>query len=92
MVGASLVIVAHLSLAFAVAAFLGFVASVALLPRQDIDELEAWAPVILQTILLVVGFAKWTRWLVEDNEIETQRLEAQKTVRGRDVKYMDFAN
>jgi len=38
---ASLVIVAHLSLAFAVAAFLGFVASVALLPRQDIDELEA---------------------------------------------------
>jgi len=38
---ASLVIVAHLSLAFAIAAFLGFVASVALLPRQDIDEIEA---------------------------------------------------
>jgi two-component system phosphate regulon sensor histidine kinase PhoR len=38
---ASLVIVAHLSLAFAVAAFFGFVASVALLPRQDIDESEA---------------------------------------------------
>jgi two-component system phosphate regulon sensor histidine kinase PhoR len=37
---ASLVIVAHLSLAFAIAAFLGFVASVALLPRQDIDEIE----------------------------------------------------
>jgi hypothetical protein len=37
---ASLVIVAHLSLAFAVAAFLGFVASVALLPRPDIDEAE----------------------------------------------------
>ena len=38
---ASLVIVAHLSLAFAIAALLGFVASVALLPRQDIDEIEA---------------------------------------------------
>jgi two-component system, OmpR family, phosphate regulon sensor histidine kinase PhoR len=37
---ASLVIVAHLSLAFAIAAFLGFVASVALLPRPDIDEIE----------------------------------------------------
>ena len=38
---ASLVIVAHLSLAFAIAALLGFVASVALLPRQDVDEIEA---------------------------------------------------
>src|SRR5262245_15537498 len=38
---ASLVIVAHLSLAFAVAAFLGFVASVALLPRQEVDEAES---------------------------------------------------
>ena len=37
---ASLVIVAHLSLPFAIAAFFGFVASVALLPRQDIDETE----------------------------------------------------
>jgi two-component system, OmpR family, phosphate regulon sensor histidine kinase PhoR len=37
---ASLVIVAHLSLPFAVAAFLGFVASVALLPRQEVDEAE----------------------------------------------------
>ena len=37
---ASLVVVAHLSLAFAIAAFLGFVASVALLPRQDIDDAE----------------------------------------------------
>jgi two-component system phosphate regulon sensor histidine kinase PhoR len=38
---ASLVIVAHLSLPFAIAAFFGFVASVALLPRQDLDESEA---------------------------------------------------
>src|SRR5215831_3531828 len=38
---ASLVVVAHLSLAFAVAAFLGFVASVALLPRQEVDEAES---------------------------------------------------
>ena len=38
---ASLVIVAHLSFAFAIAALLGFVASVALLPRQEIDEIEA---------------------------------------------------
>jgi two-component system, OmpR family, phosphate regulon sensor histidine kinase PhoR len=37
---ASLVVVAHLSLPFAVAAFLGFVASVALLPRQEVDEAE----------------------------------------------------
>jgi two-component system, OmpR family, phosphate regulon sensor histidine kinase PhoR len=37
---ASLVVVAHLSLPFAIAAFLGFVASVALLPRQDIDDAE----------------------------------------------------
>ncbi|HYB06493.1 MAG TPA: PAS domain-containing protein, partial [Methyloceanibacter sp.] len=36
----ALVIVAHLSLPFAVAAFLGFVASVALLPRQEVDEVE----------------------------------------------------
>lgn len=36
----SLVIVAHLSPAFAVAAFLGFVASVALLPRHDLDEAQ----------------------------------------------------
>ena len=35
---ASLVIVAHLSLPFAIAALLGFIASVALLPRQDVDE------------------------------------------------------
>jgi len=35
---ASLVIVAHLSLPFAVAAFLGFIVSVALLPRHDLDE------------------------------------------------------
>jgi len=38
---ASLVVVAHLSLAFAVAALLGFVASVALLPRQEVDEAES---------------------------------------------------
>ena len=38
---ASLVIVAHLSFAFAIAALLGFVASVALLPRHEIDEIEA---------------------------------------------------
>ena len=37
---ASLVVVAHLSLPFAIAAFLGFVASVALLPRQEIDDAE----------------------------------------------------
>ena len=37
---ASLVVVAHLSLPFAIAAFLGFVASVALLPRQEIDDVE----------------------------------------------------
>lgn len=35
---ASLVVVAHLSLPFAVAAFFGFVASVALLPRPELDE------------------------------------------------------
>jgi two-component system, OmpR family, phosphate regulon sensor histidine kinase PhoR len=35
---ASLVIVAHLSLPFAVAAFLGFVVSVALLPRHELDD------------------------------------------------------
>ena len=35
---ASLVVAAHLSLPFAVAAFLGFVASVVLLPRQEVDE------------------------------------------------------
>ena len=35
---ASLIIVAHLSLPFAIAAFLGFVASVALLPRPEPDE------------------------------------------------------
>jgi two-component system phosphate regulon sensor histidine kinase PhoR len=34
----SLVVVAHLSLPFAVAGFLGFVASVALLPRHDVEE------------------------------------------------------
>jgi two-component system phosphate regulon sensor histidine kinase PhoR len=35
---ASLVIVAHLSLPFAVAALVGFVVSVALLPRQELDD------------------------------------------------------
>ncbi len=35
---ASLVIVAHLSLPFAVAAFLGFVVSVALLPRHELED------------------------------------------------------
>jgi len=41
---ASLVVVAHLSLPFAVAAFLGFVASVALLPRQEVDEADGADP------------------------------------------------
>src|SRR6476646_10271539 len=41
---ASLVVVAHLSLPFAVAAFLGFVASVALLPRQEVDEADGVDP------------------------------------------------
>ena len=36
----SLVIVAHLSLPFAVAAFFGFLASVALLPRHEFDEIQ----------------------------------------------------
>jgi len=35
---ASLVIVAHLSLPFAIAAFLGFVVSVALLPRHELED------------------------------------------------------
>jgi two-component system, OmpR family, phosphate regulon sensor histidine kinase PhoR len=38
---ASLVVVAHLSLAFAVAAFAGFVTSVMLLPRQDVEDTSA---------------------------------------------------
>jgi len=41
---ASLVVLAHLSLPFAVAAFLGFVASVALLPRQEVDEADGADP------------------------------------------------
>jgi two-component system phosphate regulon sensor histidine kinase PhoR len=36
----SLVVLAHLSLPFAVAAFLGFVMSVALLPRHELDEVH----------------------------------------------------
>jgi two-component system phosphate regulon sensor histidine kinase PhoR len=40
----SLVVVAHLSLPFAVAGFLGFVVSVAMLPRHDGEELSAGLP------------------------------------------------
>ena len=40
----SLVVVAHLSLPFAIAGFLGFVVSVALLPRQDAEEFSAGLP------------------------------------------------
>jgi two-component system, OmpR family, phosphate regulon sensor histidine kinase PhoR len=40
----SLVVVAHLSHTFAIAAFLGFVASVGLLPRQEAEEIEVAGP------------------------------------------------
>ena len=40
----SLVVLAHLSLPFAIAAFLGFVTSVALLPRHELDEAHGADP------------------------------------------------